>query len=119
MQLLHKFSVRAEKTSIKLLKVIKNPITDHLPVGCRKIGTSFSSDKTTHPSKLVPENDPIVFVVGAMAHGHVSQFFSLIVSVFTYNIIFSWNNILCSISISSLFFSIYRSMLIMQKKPCQ
>lgn len=75
MQLLHKFSVRAEKTSIKLLKVIKNPITDHLPVGCRKIGTSFSSDKTTHPSKLVPENDPIVFVVGAMAHGHVSHFF--------------------------------------------
>lgn len=81
MQLLHKFSVRAEKTSIKLLKVIKNPITDHLPVGCRKIGTSFSTDKTVHPSKLVPENEPIVFVVGAMAHGHVSCIFCYILWV--------------------------------------
>ena len=36
-QLLHKFSIKASDSSAKLLKVIKNPITDHLPVGCKKI----------------------------------------------------------------------------------
>lgn len=70
-QLLHKFSVRATETSIKLLKVIRNPIMDHLPVGCRKLATSYSSDKFVKPKDLVPENEPIVFVIGAMAHGQV------------------------------------------------
>ncbi|XP_067120610.1 ribosomal RNA small subunit methyltransferase NEP1 [Centruroides vittatus] len=70
-QLLHKLSIRAAESSQKLLKVIKNPVTDHLPVGCRKVGTSFHSDKLIHPKELVPENAPIVLVVGAMAHGQV------------------------------------------------
>lgn len=70
-QLLHKFSVRATETSIKLLKVIRNPITDHLPAGCRKISTSFSSNKIVNPRNIVPENEPIAIVVGAMAHGQV------------------------------------------------
>jgi len=56
--------------NLKLLKVIKNPITNHLPVGVRKIATSFSSKQVTKCSDLVPTtDDPIVFVVGAMAHG--------------------------------------------------
>jgi rRNA small subunit pseudouridine methyltransferase Nep1 len=38
-QLLHKLSIRATNGPEKLLKVIKNPITDHLPTNCRKIGT--------------------------------------------------------------------------------
>jgi hypothetical protein len=42
-QLLHKFSIKASDSSAKLLKVIKNPITDHLPVGCRKILVTMSS----------------------------------------------------------------------------
>lgn len=71
-QLLHKFSVRATETSIKLLKVIKNPITDHLPVGCRKIRTSFSSEKLIKPKDIVPKDEPIAIIVGAMAHGQVS-----------------------------------------------
>lgn len=70
-QLLHKFSVRASDSNIKLLKVIKNPITQHLPVGVRKIGTSFSSSKLTKPADLVPADEPIVIVIGAMAHGQV------------------------------------------------
>ena len=37
-QLLHDLSVSA-KNGPKLLKVIKNPITDHLPTGCLKIGS--------------------------------------------------------------------------------
>ena len=32
-QLLHKYSITASDSSVKLMKVIKNPITDHLPAG--------------------------------------------------------------------------------------
>ncbi|XP_049838552.1 ribosomal RNA small subunit methyltransferase NEP1 [Schistocerca gregaria] len=71
-QLLHRFSVRASDSPMKLLKVIRNPVTDHLPVGCRKVGTSFSADRIVHPRELVPDNEPIVVVVGAMAHGKVN-----------------------------------------------
>lgn len=41
-QLLHKLSIRAVNGSEKLLKVIKNPITDHLPLPSRKYGIPFS-----------------------------------------------------------------------------
>uniref|UniRef100_A0A1B6CP32 18S rRNA (pseudouridine-N1)-methyltransferase n=1 Tax=Clastoptera arizonana TaxID=38151 RepID=A0A1B6CP32_9HEMI len=71
-QLLHKFNVRASEGSMKLLKVIKNPIADHLPVGCRKISTSFSAKKVINPKDIVPLEDPIAIVIGAMAHGQVS-----------------------------------------------
>jgi len=71
-QLLHKFSVRASDGNLKLLKVIKNPVTDHLPVGVKKIATSFSSKAVVKCSDLIPTTeDPIVFVVGAMAHGKI------------------------------------------------
>ena len=56
----------------KLLRVIKNPITGHLPVGCKKYGTSFQSDKLVQAKDLVPDPecaDPVVVVIGAMAHG--------------------------------------------------
>lgn len=82
-QLLHKFSVRAAETSAKLMKVIKNPITDHLPAGCRKLATSFSAGKPIKPSELVTQDAPIAFVIGAMAHGQVFQFL-----YFSFNIIF-------------------------------
>ncbi|MCL4138215.1 UNVERIFIED_CONTAM: hypothetical protein GTU68_002560 [Idotea baltica] len=74
-QLLHRFSVRADNGSMKLLKVIKNPVQDHLPVGCRKIGTSFSAPKYVTPIDLVPEDDSFVIVIGAMAHGKVEADF--------------------------------------------
>lgn len=52
--------------------MIKNPITSHLPVGCRKIGTSLQAEKLIHPKELVPEDEsPIALVIGAMAHGSV------------------------------------------------
>lgn len=70
-QLLHKYGVRASDGPMKLLKVIKNPISDHLPVGCRKILMSFSANKVVHPREFVPSEDPIAIVVGAMAHGQV------------------------------------------------
>lgn len=72
MQLLHKFSVRAEGGP-KLLKVIKNPVTDHLPIGIRKIGTSFGAKSVIKCSDLVPKiEEPIAVVIGAIARGSVN-----------------------------------------------
>ncbi|KAJ8869601.1 hypothetical protein PR048_028594 [Dryococelus australis] len=70
-QLLHRFSVRAADGAMKLLKVIRNPVVDHLPVGCRKVGSSFSASRVVNPRELVPVDEPIAIVVGAMAHGQV------------------------------------------------
>ena len=40
-QLLHSLSISAKgSNAAKLLKVIKNPITDHLPTACPRIGTT-------------------------------------------------------------------------------
>lgn len=70
-QLLHKMSIRATDTATKLMKVIKNPVTDHLPVGCRKYVMSFTGE-LKHPKELVPAGDePIALVIGAFAHGNV------------------------------------------------
>lgn len=69
---MHKFSIRASDGPMKLMKVIKNPITDHLPVGCIKYGTSFSAEKLLRPSELPKGDQPVAIVVGAMAHGKVN-----------------------------------------------
>ncbi|XP_065827438.1 ribosomal RNA small subunit methyltransferase NEP1-like [Oscarella lobularis] len=72
-QLLHKLSIRAADGPKKLLKVIKNPVTDHFPTGCKKICTSFQAEKCVKMREYAAEiEEPIVFVVGAMAHGRVS-----------------------------------------------
>lgn len=71
-QLLHKFSIKASDSSLKLLKVIKNPVSDHLPVGCKKICLSFSAEGPSKASELVPEIDePICLVIGAIAKGAI------------------------------------------------
>jgi len=57
---------------MKLLKVIRNPITDHLPVDCIKYATSFSSELLIKPEELVDPEKHVAIVVGAMAHGKVS-----------------------------------------------
>lgn len=57
---------------MKLLKVIKNPITDHLPVGCKKVAMSFTGKFVDNCRTLVPKDEePIAIVVGAFAHGVV------------------------------------------------
>ncbi|EHH20443.1 ribosomal RNA small subunit methyltransferase NEP1 isoform X1 [Macaca thibetana thibetana] len=84
-QLLHKLSVRAADGPQKLLKVIKNPVSDHFPVGCMKVGTSFSIPVVSDVRELVPSSDPIVFVVGAFAHGKVSvEYTEKMVSISNY-----------------------------------
>eukprot|EP01137_Pigoraptor_chileana_P015154 Opistho-2@70741 len=73
-QLLHKLSIRASNGPEKLLKVIKNPITDHLPPGCRKIGFAYQANKCVKINEwaaTLPKDAPVVFVIGAMAHGQV------------------------------------------------
>ncbi|XP_038075787.1 ribosomal RNA small subunit methyltransferase NEP1-like [Patiria miniata] len=70
-QLLHKMSISASDGPQKLLKVVKNPVSDHLPTGCKKIGTSFSATKCVNPRELASTEEPVVIVIGAMAHGKV------------------------------------------------
>lgn len=72
-QLLHNLRpVRAKKCSKQLLKLIKNPITLHLPIGCLKYGTSSKAKKIIRPNELVPPKDSphksLAIVIGAMAH---------------------------------------------------
>jgi len=74
-QLLHKFSVKASDSSVKLLKVIKNPIEDHLPVGCKRICMSYAADKVTSAREFVesvPKDEPVCVVIGAIAKGNIN-----------------------------------------------
>ncbi|PIA27838.1 hypothetical protein AQUCO_07500032v1 [Aquilegia coerulea] len=75
LKLLQKFSIRARGKREKLLRLIANPVTQHLPSNCYKIGLSFSSEKRVHLRNYVGAlNDDVnlVFVVGAMAHGKIN-----------------------------------------------
>jgi rRNA small subunit pseudouridine methyltransferase Nep1 len=70
-QLLHTLSIRSTTSPEKLLKVIRNPITDHLPPNCRKVTLSFDAPVVRvrdYISDLGPKESICVFV-GAMAKG--------------------------------------------------
>ncbi|KAM5429475.1 18S rRNA pseudouridine methyltransferase [Microsporum canis] len=70
-QLLHRLSIRSTNSEEKLLKVIKNPITDHLPPNCRKVTLSFDAPivrVNDYVRTLGPKESICVFV-GAMAKG--------------------------------------------------
>jgi len=72
-QLLHKMRVRAADSSDTLMRVIKNPVTTHLPVGSVIVGLEAGAklvDALDLP-KLLPRDKPIVFVIGAMSHGDI------------------------------------------------
>ena len=74
-QLLHTMKIRSTDGNLTLLKVVKNPVTKHLPANCKKFGCS-TTGKLVNPwefVKTLPTNEPIVFVFGAMAHGHVTK----------------------------------------------
>ena len=72
-QLLHKLSIRASNGPHKLLKVIKNPVTDHLPPNCRTFLLSVTGRLVSMPELVptIPDDRPVVFICGAMAHGKV------------------------------------------------
>lgn len=79
-QLLHTRKIKASEGKKVLMKVVKNPITLHLPTGSFKIGTSVNGKlvkmidyvresrlKFTSEDENEPPNTP-VFVVGMTAH---------------------------------------------------
>mmetsp|Transcript_19402 Transcript_19402/g.37160 ORF Transcript_19402/g.37160 Transcript_19402/m.37160 type:complete len:222 (+) Transcript_19402:58-723(+) len=73
-QLLQKLSIRSSNGPDKLLKVIKQPVTLHLPAGCVRVGFSRSAPQVVALPKFVDELDKdstTLFVVGAFAHGKV------------------------------------------------
>lgn len=68
-QLLHRLKIRSADGKDMLLKVVKNPISRHLPVGARCYG--FSHTGTLHNPMTwatnLPDKTPIVLVFGAQA----------------------------------------------------
>ena len=70
-QLLHKLSIRSVNSEEKLLKVIKNPISDHLPTKCRKVTLSFDAPviRVQDYVEKLDEDESICVFVGAMARG--------------------------------------------------
>ncbi|KAL3944186.1 MAG: hypothetical protein SGBAC_001743 [Bacillariaceae sp.] len=79
-QLLHKMKIKAANESTALLKVIKNPFSQHLPAGTRCYG--FSSQGTLYSpiqlaKNLVPveptdKMPPTCLIIGAMSTGHIT-----------------------------------------------
>lgn len=70
-QLLHQLSIKSTTGNEKLLKVIKNPISDHLPTNSHKVTLSFDSAAVRLSDYMtrVPSDKHLVVFVGAMAHG--------------------------------------------------
>lgn len=74
-QLLQKLSIRSSNGPDKLLKIVKGPVSRHLPTGGHRIGFSRSAG-TIHPIHDHPAmkfDKPLVFVLGAFSHGHISD----------------------------------------------
>ncbi len=85
-ELLMKFKVRGTAGSEPLLRVIKNPITSHLPVGTRRVVCTYNTENTVdireHAKSVVAGGDEyadakgvnnVLYVVGAIAHGKVTE----------------------------------------------
>ncbi|KAA8490776.1 Ribosomal RNA small subunit methyltransferase NEP1 [Porphyridium purpureum] len=81
-ELLQKLKVRATNAADPLLKVIRNPVTSHLPVGCRKVLMTYNTDNVidtlSHAHRVSSEASAegstvssVLYVVGAIAHGKV------------------------------------------------
>ncbi len=69
-QLLYKLKIRSSDGPDILLKVIKNPVTAHLPVGSHKFATSVTGELVNINDFVAPlPDEPVVFMVGSHAHG--------------------------------------------------
>lgn len=73
-QLLHRLKIRSADGSETLLKVIKNPMSRHLPAGIRCYGMSQQGQlySPVHFAAQLPDNTPIAFVIGAFAVGAIN-----------------------------------------------
>ncbi|GAB2267145.1 hypothetical protein Dimus_002130 [Dionaea muscipula] len=94
LQLLQKMSITAVGKREKLMRVIKNPVTQYLPPNSRKIGFSYSSEKLVELQDYVTtiqDDVNFVFVVGAMAHGKIDEGFTDdYISVSSYPLSAAW-----------------------------
>ena len=80
-QLLYQFRIKAKNSNEKLLKVIKNPISKHLPPNSQIIGTSKTGQlvdihqfiPTSYINKTFVKSKPVVFVFGAHPHGKIQN----------------------------------------------
>lgn len=71
-QALEKLRVRAVNSSKTLLKVVKGPVTAHLPADCLKVGTSVGGRPVrldAFARQLAALGKPVLLAVGAVAKG--------------------------------------------------
>lgn len=74
-QLLHTLKIRSTDGNHTLLSVIKNPVTKHLPANAKRYALTCTGtlvDPWQFVEKL-PIDEPVVFIFGAMAHGHITK----------------------------------------------
>ncbi|KAL6509850.1 18S rRNA uridine methyltransferase [Orobanche gracilis] len=79
LDLLQKSSIEAKDTGEKLLRVIEQPVTRHLPPNSRVIGISHGSKEVVKITDFVPDfsNDVnIVFVVSVTPPGSIDKLYS-------------------------------------------
>merc|ERR1712118_36750 len=74
-QLFQKSSIKGNGSPLKLMKLIRGPITHYFPEKSIKFGLSFSAKDMVQPEKLfgvLPEKSVLVFVVGSFSHGRIN-----------------------------------------------
>ena len=72
-QLLTKLKLRSAEGSASLAAVIKNPVTQYLPMGVKIVGTSKLAplvNVNEYVRTLGIEKKPFVFVIGAVSVGN-------------------------------------------------
>jgi rRNA small subunit pseudouridine methyltransferase Nep1 len=70
-QLLHKLSIHSVDGNEKLLRVIRNPVTEYFPTRCVKLALSYDAQPVRLSQYLptLPPDHSICIAIGAMAHG--------------------------------------------------
>jgi len=70
-QLLHRQTIKSVNSEEQLLRLIKGPVTDHLPPNCRKVTLSFDADvvRVRDYVESLSAHESICVFVGAMAKG--------------------------------------------------
>jgi len=72
-QLLHRLKIRSTDGNEMLLRVVKNPISRHIPAGAVCYGMSHTGvlHNPAHWATSLPSDRPVVLVFGAMASGSI------------------------------------------------
>ncbi len=74
-QCLKKYRIRAAKTSDTLMRVVKNPVTDHFPPNTKVVSLS-TEGSLVNLHKYVRRHKfdgPVAFVIGAVSIGNPSK----------------------------------------------